>query len=97
MEEIMGYKEYLESVGKTSKEQSDLRHKFFAEHPELAGMGKSAIPEQSPEPEVKQIITHIHIDPRTMKLDKRLSKVEVTLKGISNYLLKSKAERGDKI
>jgi len=89
----MGYKEYLESVDKTSKEQSDLRHKFFAKHPELAGMGKSAISEQNPEPEVKQIITHIHIDPRTMELDKRLRKVEVTLKEISDFIAKLNLKR----
>ena len=49
--------------------------------------------EPNPEPKVKQIITHIHIDPRTLELDKRLRKAEVTLKGISNFIAKSKPKR----
>ena len=53
-----------------------------------------SLPEPSPEPKVKPFIrtTFVSIDPRTLELDKRLRKAEVTLKGISNYL-KSSARR----
>ena len=91
----MFYKGYLESVERARKEQENLRHRFFAQHPSLAGRGK--IEDSIEDSKGKGIITEIRyvsIEPkqyysRILILERRmrlLENLEERVKGIEKYI-----------